>query len=317
MNAIPTLAPEAEEEIPSEESSNTTKSLPENSPEKKEAAHPYTEEMLSMLSKINEPGRDVERQEKIIKNLPANLITLLRAHVYNIYKQNENYDTKVDNPEKYDRVLIRGELFEMLAKYDEEIAPNQSGEAQELLTLFQDPERYGLGEEFPLGRNPDAAYIKYDDEGRVVFTAVGEAKLAKTLNTRSLDQLSRFEEQVKKLRDFINDELNNPDKLEAHGLFSLAERRRRLEGADLIGISSDFEVILVVPKGKNVTQNSFLGKRERKNPQIRRQFEEVMSSVGVQRSAFSSYEVGMLAGFLIKKVVEEDSGSEETVETIS
>jgi hypothetical protein len=93
-----------------------------------------------------------------------------------------------ENSEKFVKGHLKGEIFEKLVVVDPAIRserfkgvdPKKINEMEalsnEILSVMQNPARYGLEDKIRLRRLPDATYIKITEEGYVEILGVGEAK---------------------------------------------------------------------------------------------------------------------------------------------
>ncbi len=194
---------------------------------------------------------------------------------------------------------LRGKLFEMLIQADPAFGERSPLEL-ELLTLAHSPDMFGLGKELGYHRNPDMAFLIVEKDDGVTIEGVGESKLG-LLNERSFKQLSEtgFARGVGALVEVIN---NLPDP-EAHGLVEVARAKAALpEGKPLLTIAPEFIQLLVVPANRHIEWASSLINRKEFTKEGREQFYELLEDtryVRTARAAFSTAEVGVMAGFLV------------------
>ncbi len=267
-------------------------------------------DLFSLLENIHNPQRDEIRQAKTIKNMPEDLTLELRGHIEAAYVEDKKYDGKFkgkkiselseEEKKAYELQILRGELFEMLIKYDPEFINSRSQEGDELLSLLHDPERFGLKDKVGSVRNPDLAYIELNEEGRVIIKGVGEAKLG-LLGERAISQLRSFDDSVKILKSTING-LKHAKKMKNTGFEGLARRKEQMDQAGEEGpffdIDEQFKTTLIVPSNREVERGYLydnLVKRTPKNLQNKKEIQDVLGRIDIKQSAFNVEEVAALA----------------------
>lgn len=270
----------------------------------------FVAELEHVLESINpEEGYvpDRELQNFLLRQLPENLAEELHAHLMarDIEQQQIAAERGKEVKESPEEQVIRGEIFERLAaaQYGRAGAKAQDPRlaedlSQELVQLMHDPERFTLGKQIGHIRNPDLAFFKINDQGKVEIEAAGEVKLG-LLNERSADQIGGgFRTGVRKMVEAVN-QLDNPEDV---GLTAVAQSRSR---GGYLGASEDLKVRLIVPADRNVEDKKNLVNRgDFRNQAYYRHFLDQLDEVEVLKSAFSRQEVAAMADHLMGKVRE-------------
>jgi len=275
----------------------------------------FREGLASALDGVESPERDKERQAKVIENLPDDLLLHLKGHLHEKYIEKEAFkesyygkpveELNEEEGRDYELMVLRGEVFEQLIQNDPEFVTAKTSESVELLSLLQDPDRYGLFEKMGRIRNPDLAYVELNDTGRIVIKGVGEAKLG-LLNERAFRQLDSFEDSSKTLKNTVNS-LKHAKKMKRMGFDGLAKRKEQMEesgeSGPFVDIDDAFKVTLIVPSDRNtkaetlMKQTPVLEKRKEK-------YLEILSGIEIKKAAFSVREVAELTEHVYNKIEE-------------
>jgi hypothetical protein len=253
---------------------------------------------------------DRELQTSIIHQLPENLVEELHGHLMAREKEQQQIATErgKEVKETAEEQVVRGELFERFATLQygragaEARDPRLAEElSQELVQLMHDPERFALGQQIGRIRNPDLAFFRINDQGKVEIEAAGEAKLG-LLNERAADQIGRgFREGIQKMAQAVN----QLDKPEDSGLLAVAQSRTR---GGYLGASEDLKVKLIVPADRNLDKKESLINRGRFHQN--KDYAHLVgllqdeSKIEILKSAFSRQEVAVMAGYLLNKIRE-------------
>ena len=253
---------------------------------------------------------DRELQTSILRELPENLVEELHAHLM----ANEIEQRKIagergkEFKEIPDDRVIKGELFERLAAAQygragaEAQDPRLAGElSQELVQLMHNPERFALGPQIGHIRNPDLAFFKINDQGKVEIEAAGEVKLG-LLDERSAAQIGGgFKNGIQRMVRAVN----QVEKPEEFGLTATAKSRTR--GGSL-GVSKELKVKLIVPADRNLDKKESLINRN--NFQQEEDYDHLVellqdeSKIEILKSAFSWREVAEISYYLLGKIKE-------------
>ena len=253
---------------------------------------------------------DRELQASILRELPENLVEQLHAHLMTTEKEDQQIAVERGREVRVtpEEQVVRGELFERLAalQYGRPAAeardPRLTEElSQELLQLMHEPERFALGTQIGRIRNPDLAFFRINDQGKVEIEAAGEAKLG-LLNERAADQIGRgFREGVQKMVGAVN-RVEKPEDL---GLRAVAQSRSR---GGYLGASGNLRVKLIVPADRNPAEKRSLinrGRFHREKDYIHLlELLENESETEILKSAFSRQDVAKMADHLLVKIRE-------------
>jgi hypothetical protein len=253
---------------------------------------------------------DRELQTSILHQLPENLIEELHGHLMAGEKEQQQIAAERGKEVKRsaEEQVVRGELFERLVvlQYGRAGAEAQDPRfaeelSQELVQLMHTPERFALGPQIGHIRNPDLAFFKINDQGKVEIEAAGEAKLG-LLGYRAADQIGRgFQAGVQKMVQAVN----QVEKPEDSGLRAVAQSRAR--GEDL-GVSENLKVKLIVPADRNLEKKeSLVNQRDFHRKEDYTRLVELLqneSETEILKSAFSRQEVAAMAGYLLNKIRE-------------
>ena len=253
---------------------------------------------------------DRELQTSILRELPENLVEELHGHIMASEKEQRQIAAELGkefeaHPE--DRV-IRGELFERLATLQYGRAGAEAQDpllaeelSQELVQLMHNPERFALGPQIGHIRNPDLAFFRINDQGKVEIEAAGEAKLG-FLDERAAKQIGGgFKKGIQRMVRAVN----QVEKPEDSGLTAVAQSRTR--GGSL-GVSEDLKVKLIVPADRNLDKKESLINRN--NFQQGEDYDHLVellqdeSKIEILKSAFSRQEIAAMADHLLAKIRE-------------
>src|SRR3972149_4034908 len=253
---------------------------------------------------------DRELQASILRELPDNLVEELHGHLM----ANEVEQRKIatergkEFKETPDDRVIKGELFERLAaaQYGRAGAEAQDPRlaeelSQELVQLMHNPERFTLGKQIGHIRNPDLAFFRINDQGKVEIEAAGEVKLG-LLDERAGDQIGwGFRKGIQRMVQAVN-QVENP---EDSGLTAVAQSRAR--GGSL-GVSEDLKVKLIVPADRNLDKKeSLINRNNFQQEEDYNHLAELLkdeSKIEILKSAFSWREVAEISYYLVGKIKE-------------
>lgn len=253
----------------------------------------------SVPPKENYPP-DRELQRSILDQLPENLVEELHAHLIVVEGGKEAESSAEESK-------LRGELFERLAtaQYGRAGAGTQDPRlaeelSQELVQLMHDPRRFGLEEQIGGIRNPDLAFFKINDQGKVEIEAAGEVKLG-LLTPRAAHQIGGgFREGTRKMVEVVN----RMGKPEDSGLLAVAQSRTR---GGYLSASENLKVKLIVPADRNPEKVKSLVNRgifPREDYVRLLELLKNKDEVEILKSAFSRQEVAAMADHLIGKIRE-------------
>jgi hypothetical protein len=250
---------------------------------------------------------DRELQTSILRELPDNLVEELHGHLM----ANEVEQRKIatergkEFKETPDDRVIKGELFERLAaaQYGRAGAEAQDPRgveelSQELVQLMHNPERFALGSQIGRIRNPDLAFFKINDQGKVEIEAAGEVKLG-LLDERASDQIGGgFKAGIRKMVQAVN----QVEKPEESGLTAVAQSRAR---NGYLGVSEDLKVKLIVPADRNLDEKkNLINQRDFHSEGHYYRLLRQLDKVEILKSAFSREEVAKMAYYLLGKIRE-------------
>ncbi|MEX2053678.1 MAG: hypothetical protein WD940_01580, partial [Patescibacteria group bacterium] len=250
---------------------------------------------------------DRELQASILQQLPENLVEELHAHLMGHEKEQRQIaeEREKEFKETAEGQVVRGELFERLAAVQygragaEAQDPRLAEElSQELVQLMHNPERFTLGPQIGHIRNPDLAFFKINDQGKVEIEAAGEVKLG-LLNERSADQIGGgFKAGIQKMVQAVN-EVEKPEDL---GLSAVAQSRAR---GGTLGMAEDLKVRLIVPADRNTEdKRSLVSRRDFRSEGQYFRFLRQLEKTEILKSAFGREEVARMADHLLVKIRE-------------
>lgn len=269
--------------------------------------------------------RDIKRgieQLQIIHELPEDIIektyAFLQAH------QIENAKYSSESP---DYMVIEGYLNEILANIqimktrpelrgstDPEIRKQLDMYESKILEVASNPDRYRLGTYG--GRNPDAAWLELDDQGKIIIKGIGEITTSHRLNKRKYLQL-RDAGFINNLRT-VSQKLNSLTDGETLGLGEFGIGKKQVEVARDIKrylfVNNDFDttptgiermVATSVPD-KNYHQLDKFKRKEILSNTERLAFIDILKSPNtvIIKSAFSNDETHNLTTLVTKKIIE-------------
>lgn len=267
------------------------------------------EQLQNILNNLPERERsnDKESQISVLNSLGNNLIQEMRGHVYSVIRNEEQrknqgesnqLDIFEENPENFIRGHLKGEIFERLVVLDPEIRKDRFDEvnfseikdieslSNEILSVMQNPERYGLEESINLKRLPDATYIKITREGFIEITGVGEAKSG-NIDDRFYSQVSNYQKSIDIISKGLS-KIRHPKRLRNLGLNHLADR---MEKSDMVGsgnfirASSNIQKTLIIPQNKIIEE------------------EWVEDCVdNIVRSCFTTYEIDAITNWTLDEI---------------
>jgi len=250
---------------------------------------------------------DREIQSSILRQLPENLVEELHAHLLATEKEDQRFAAEKGKEvrETAEGPAIRGELFERLVVLQHGRAGAEAQDprfaedlSQELVDLMHDPERFGLREQIGRIRNPDLAFFRINDQGRVEIEAAGEVKLG-LLNERAADQIGGgFRGGIKRMIEAVN-EVDRPEDL---GLTAVAQSRTR---SGYLSASEDLKVKLIVPADRDLDKKeSLVNRRDFRHKGSYHRFLRKLDEVEMLKSAFSRQEVAAMSDLLLEKIRE-------------
>lgn len=261
--------------------------------------------------KPNHRSPDKDNQKRALEQLNPDFLTELRGHLYNeIRNQDErekqgktnNLEEIRENPERFIYGLLKGEIFEKLVMVDlavinerfggknltpDEIKYNENL-SNEILSVMQNPSRYGLEDKIHLKRLPDATYLDINHEGFIELTGVGEAKSGH-IDSRFNKQVIEYEDSAKTIARELN-KIHHSKRFKSLGLFHLADW---IEKSDLGGkgnflrVSEDFKKTLIIPRDKEL------------------EFEEEFSEDSVDKvikSSFTNHEIAAITSWALSEI---------------
>jgi hypothetical protein len=284
--------------------------------EEKENISNITEEIKEILDVLPsfQRSKDMENQNKALDMISPDLVMELRGHIYNVIRTEEQreqdsiknqMDIYKDNPEKFIKGHLKGEVFERLVDLDPQVKKHRyqfysedsekitelDNLSREILNVMQNPERYGLGDKIDLKRLPDATYLGLSDAGKIVIFEVGEAKSG-IIDERFVSQTSYFEESVEIIAKELS-KLRHSKRLRNLGLESMASRMEisGMEGkSNFVTVSKDLKNTLIIPQNKII-----------EGKWVEDCVDEII------RSSFTTYEIEAITEFLFEKIRDVDS----------
>lgn len=275
------------------------------------------EDLINVLSRCpKEKGYtpDTHKQEKILRSLPENTAENLYAHLHAVQKERD-YFAQIRGDETgsvHDGIVLRGEVFEILVEADPELG-NKTPLAEEILSLIHNPVRFDLEDRLGFYRNPDLAFISFDEDRNITIHGAGEAKLG-YLNYRAFRQLSSS--GIKYGITRVTNYLNKVENLEEYGLSNLAAKKKEAlisSQENFLKVSPDFKQVLIVPANKNIENPESLLIKHDDFPSNSRELmiDILKKEVEIKRAAFSYSEVLAITNYFLEKIDElrEQTGS--------
>lgn len=294
----------------------------------------FGEEMVSQERNIRDEfvevikttrNRDIKRateQLQIIHDLPEDFVEKSYAFLQAHHIEQTKYNS--ENP---DDLVIEGYLNEVLANIQirqtkPELRGNTDPEIRNVLDIYEskilgvasNPDRYRLGTF--AHRNPDAAWLELDDEGRIIIKGIGEITASHRLNKRKYLQLcdSGF---TSNLRTVV-EQLNNLNDGESHGLPEFGIGKKQVEVAKNINkylfVNNDFDT---TPVGiermivKSIPDNEYRQLDEWQKKKVlsdteRLAFIDILNSPNtiIIKSAFGNDEIHTLTKLVINIIIE-------------
>ena len=249
----------------------------------------------------------VEAQNETLNSLDEDFLIELKAHIYNVIRTEEEREkdgkpNKIEelkeNPEKFVKGHLKGEIFEKLVVVDPAIRserfkgvdPKKINEMEalsnEILSVMQNPARYGLEDKIRLRRLPDATYIKITEEGYVEILGVGEAKSG-VIDERFRRQALEYKNSVKIIVEELS-KFRHPKRLRNLGLNQLANRMEKtgMSGtANFVRVADNFKETLIIPQDKILDYDWI---------------EDIVDSI--LRSSFTTYELNAITQWVYEKI---------------
>ena len=266
-------------------------------------------QLLNVLNSLPERERSDNREDQmvILNSLGDNFLQEMGGHIYSVIRNEEHrkeqgksnqLDIFKESPENFIRGHLKGEIFERLVVLDPEIRKDRFGEidsseikdmenlSNEILSVMQNPERYGLEESINLTRLPDATYIKITKEGFIEITGVGEAKSG-NIDDRFYSQISNYQKSIDIISKGLS-KIRHPKRLRNLGLNHLADR---MEKSDIVGsgnfirASSKLQKTLIIPQNK-IIEDEWV--------------EDCVDNI--VRSCFTTYEIDAIANWTLNEL---------------
>ena len=273
----------------------------------------------------NHRSPDKENQKQALEQLNPDFLTELRAHVNNDIRIQEEREKKEEervkqggkgneishnmneireNPKDYIKGLLKGEIFEKLVMVDPAIRKDRLTESnltteeiefnenlsKEILSVMQNPARFGLEEKIQLKRLPDATYLEINDQGKVIITGVGEAKSG-FIGDRFFSQADNYRDSIEVIAKELS-KLRHTKRLRNVGLEYLASRMEysNMEGeSNFVQMSDDFRISLIIP------QDGFI-----KNPRVEDKVDIIL------RSSFTTDEINAVTSWSLSELAKID-----------
>lgn len=267
-------------------------------------------EILNKLPS-SQQSENPEDRNKAIDSLSSELITEMRGHLYNVIREEDQRQKEgksnqmedlLKDPDRFIRGHIKGEIFEKLVMVDplvnrirfDNIDPENMEKIEklstEILSVMQDPSRYGLEDKIKLHRLPDATYINIKDDGFVEILGVGEAKSG-VIDNRFLSQAANYYESIEIIAKELS-KIRHPKRLRNLGLYNLADRMESSDKAgsgNFVRVSKNFTKTLIVPQDKYIGDD------------------KVYDSVDdVINSSFTSFEIEAITDFVFDEISKVD-----------
>jgi len=277
--------------------------------EEEEKEKDIGKQISDVLDKLPPEQRSttVEAQNEALNSLDEDFIIGLKAHIYNVIrtegerekggKSNKMNEFR-ENPEKFIKRHLKGEIFEKLVVVDPAIRserfkgvdPKKINEMEalsnEILSVMQNPARYGLEDKIIVGRLPDATYVEIAGKDYVKILGVGEAKSG-VIGERFRRQALGYENSVKIIAEELS-KLRHPKRLRNLGLNQLANRMEKtgMSGtANFVRVADNFKETLIIPQDKILDYDWI---------------EDIVDSI--LRSSFTTYELNAITQWVYEKI---------------
>ena len=277
--------------------------------EEEEKEKDIGKQISDVLDKLPPEQRSttVEAQNEALNSLDEDFIIGLKAHIYNVIrtegerekggKSNKMNEFR-ENPEKFIKGHLKGEIFEKLVVVDPAIRserfkgvdPKKINEMEalsnEILSVMQNPARYGLEDKIKLRRLPDATYVEITGKDYVEILGVGEAKSG-IIGERFRRQALGYENSVKIIAEELS-KLRHPKRLRNLGLNQLANRMEKtgMSGtANFVRVADNFKETLIIPQDKILDYDWI---------------EDIVDSI--LRSSFTTYELNAITQWVYEKI---------------
>lgn len=277
--------------------------------EEEEKEKDIGKQISDVLDKLPPEQRSttVEAQNEALNSLDEDFIIGLKAHIYNVIrtegerekggKSNKMNEFR-ENPEKFIKRHLKGEIFEKLVVVDPAIRserfkgvdPKKINEMEalsnEILSVMQNPARYGLEDKIKLRRLPDATYVEIAGKDYVKILGVGEAKSG-VIGERFRRQALGYENSVKIIAEELS-KLRHPKRLRNLGLNQLANRMEKtgMSGtANFVRVADNFKETLIIPQDKILDYDWI---------------EDIVDSI--LRSSFTTYELNAITQWVYEKI---------------
>lgn len=275
--------------------------------------------------------KEIKTQIRVLNELPSNLVELVYGHLLSEHKNRELYNQRhpeYTNEEINDYICIEGYINEIMANIqirqtrpelrgstNPEIRARLDNYENKILAFASNPHRFGF--DFESTRNPDAAWLDLDDDGRIIIKGVGEITASPQLNKRKYLQLSDsgFAHTLRFAALF----LNNLDDGDKYGLPEFGKDKKQLE------VASKIKTYLVVHHdmdtssdgmlnsiGKTVPDAEYAHLSSDEQKKVLSQSEKesfhrflTSSDTVIIKSAFSNYDCQLITNFIMQKIREE------------
>ena len=274
--------------------------------------------VLEVLDKMPSYKRSnlSDEQRATLSSLSPDIVMELRGHLYNSVREQSEREKNGDSnsmdkyrerPKVFMKGVLKGEVFERLVvldpvikkeRFDKEDMENESKIkhmeelSNEILSVMQNPARYGLEEKIQVHRLPDATYINITDKGYVEILGVGEAKSG-SIHDRFYQQADNYRRSVNTVAGELS-KLRHVKRLRNLGLVHLADRMEKsgMEGvSNFVRVSPNFKKTLIVPQNKKIEDDL-----------IKESVDNII------HSSFTNYEIAAITDFFydeIKKIDED------------
>ncbi len=285
--------------------------------EKEASTDTLSQQLFTVMNMLPERERSDNKNEQrvVLNSLGNNFVQEMTGHIYNVIRNEEQrkkegksnqYDYFNEHPENYIRGHLKGEIFERFVALDPLIIKERFGEnilkdpskmrdmenlSNEILSVMQNPSRYGLQDSIKLGRLPDATYINITEAGYVEIVGVGEAKSG-VIDDRFYSQVINYQKSLEIISKGLS-KIQHPKRLRNLGLNNLANRMEQsgMEGAgNFVRSSSNLKKTLIVPQDKIIEEDWV---------------EDVVDNI--LYSSFTTYEVDAVTNWVLKKIQENES----------
>ncbi len=163
--------------------------------------------------------------------------------------------------------------------------------SNEILSVMQNPERYGLEGSINLYRLPDATYIELTSEGFIQICGVGEAKSG-NIDNRFKSQVDNYQKSIETTAKGLS-KIRHPKRLRNLGLNNLANRMEQsgMEGAsNFVRSLPKLKITLIVPQDKIIEEDWV---------------EDVVDNI--LYSSFTTFEIDAVTNWVLKKIQENES----------